>query len=578
MKTIPDFFLIPFCFLLYAEKQAVSQNIGVGTDPGAKLEIDRIEYRHHAMISAGNQHHGQELFVSEQFACATCHTVDGSNTKVGPDLSAIGDKIGRGDIIDSILQPSATIADGFNITWMKKKDGKEFTGILKNATDEWIEFREAGKELVRIPTRDILNQQTIEMSLMPEGLHLGMSKQDLADLVDYLVSLKRPENVKMFHKGTPNVIPEISRPISLTPFHSEHHKFDRPVWFGQIPGESNAFLVLEHAVGKIWLLEKSSKGINKSLFLDLGEQISKGGARGLMGLAFHPKFRENRRYFLSLHITEKRKHIALTVERKTSPNYKKDSGTASRTVLRWNATTSSHTGGGLEFGPDGYLYVGMGDTGPHEDPNGHAQNLALLKGKMLRIDVDHWDDGKIYSIPPDNPFVGNPSICPEIWACGLREPWRFSFDSLTGDLWVGDVGQDRYEEVTIVRRGENHGWNVWEGFERFSNQYRTDGSKYINPIFAYARKDGVSIIGGHVYRKNTNSPYYGVYIFGDHQSRQIWGLTQKNRILNKIMKIGMAPQKIVSFAISENGDLYLVGYEGTIYQLDFEQSGFSFHP
>jgi glucose/arabinose dehydrogenase len=237
-------------------------------------------------------------------------------------------------------------------------------------------------------------------------------------------------------------------------------------------------------------------------------------------------------------------------------------------------SSANHYGGGFLFGPDGYLYVGMGDSGPQEDPHGHGQDTAHLLGKILRIDVDHVADGNPYSIPRDNPFTHTRDVRPEIWATGLREPWRFSFDPETHDLWVGDVGQDRYEEVDIVRKGENFGWNVYEGFEPFSNRYRKPGAEYISPVFAYGRKFGVSVTGGYVYRHDRRSRFYGVYVFGDYQSRRIWGLTQKNRTLNKVRQIGMAPERIVSFARDQQGELYLVGYEGTIYKMDFSDARF----
>ncbi|HEY8748611.1 MAG TPA: PQQ-dependent sugar dehydrogenase [Tepidisphaeraceae bacterium] len=162
-------------------------------------------------------------------------------------------------------------------------------------------------------------------------------------------------------------------------------------------------------------------------------------------------------------------------------------------ILKVNGVTNGNHAGNLEFGPDGYLYVGMGDTGPQGDPEGHGQNLSTLLGKILRIDVDHPDSGKPYSIPSDNPFVGRQGARPEIWAYGLREPWRFSFDPLTQDFWVGDVGQDLYEEIDIVRKGENYGWNVMEGFERYSNKYRRDGETFVPPIFSWTRKYGAHV-------------------------------------------------------------------------------------
>ena len=159
-------------------------------------------------------------------------------------------------------------------------------------------------------------------------------------------------------------------------------------------------------------------------------------------------------------------------------------------------------------------------------------------------------------------------------AVGLREPWRFSFDSLTGDLWVGDVGQDRYEEVDIVRRGENYGWNVYEGFEPFSNRYRKSGVTYAPPVFSYGRKFGVSVTGGFVYRAEPNSSFYGVYVFGDFQSQRIWGLKQTNGKLQQIRQLTIAPQRVVSFGRDSTGQLYVVGYEGTIYRIHFEDSTF----
>ncbi len=542
--------------------------------PSIKAAEKRIDYRHYAMVHAGDIKHGAELFANDQLACWTCHDLDKHTDKPGPNLLGIGDKMGRGDIIDAILQPSANIADGFNTTVVDLNNGDEYTGILSAANQDWIELKRPRLEPVRISMEDVTSQRTSDLSLMPEGLHLSISPQDLADLVDYLVSLKLPESATRYKQGTPDHIQAIETPIGFIPFHSTEHTFTKPAWMGQIPGEPDQFLIIEHASSRIWRLEKGLDGDHKHLFLDLGPKLSQGGARGLMGLAFHPQFRENGRYFLALHYNDSDQHIAMTVERKATPDLNKDSGAPSRTLLRWNATTSSHTGGGLEFGPEGYLYVGMGDTGPHEDPNGHAQNMSLLKGKMLRIDIDQTDSGLPYAIPPDNPFVNQADIRSEIWASGLREPWRFSFDRATGELWVGDVGQDRYEEITILRRGENHGWNVWEGFERFSNTYQREGAICVEPIFAYPRKQGISVIGGYVYRKPDVSSFEGVYIFGDHQSRRIWGLTQKNRRLIQVLELGVCPEKPVSIAQSETGDLFVVGYEGTLFRLDFSKSKF----
>src|SRR5262249_5883488 len=163
------------------------------------------------------------------------------------------------------------------------------------------------------------------------------------------------------------------------------------------------------------------------------------------------------------HLVEDGKFATYIFEREAAPDYTKDSGQFSRRILKLEEATGVHYGGGLQFGPDGDFYIGMGESGPQQGPQGPAPDTNLVLRKMLRIDVDHASEGRPYAIPADNPFLARTDVRPEIWAIGLREPWRFSFDPLTGDLWAGDVGQDRYEEVDIVRRGENYGWNVYEG-------------------------------------------------------------------------------------------------------------------
>lgn len=222
------------------------------------------------------------------------------------------------------------------------------------------------------------------------------------------------------------------------------------------------------------------------------------------------------------------------------------------------------------------LYAAFGDGGPQKDPNGYSQNPRILLGSMLRIDVDHRDEGLTYSIPKDNPFWEahrqDPKVRAETWAIGFREPWRFSFDPKTGELYVGDVGQDKFEEVTIVRRGENHGWNVKEAFIPFSSEYEREGEKYQDPVFAYPHGLGFSITGGYVYRGSRSPSYDGVYIFGDYNTRLIWGLRQQDGKLESVYRIGNAPNGIASFGTDQHGEIYLVTYKGAIYHIDLSQS------
>jgi glucose/arabinose dehydrogenase len=325
----------------------------------------------------------------------------------------------------------------------------------------------------------------------------------------------------------------------------------------------------------IWKMQKTATGEEKTVFADLtGEVFSERGPNGLLDAAFHPNFRQNRKYYLFYQVLEEGVVTTHIVEKQFDADFKSDSGKPARMILKIASVAEDHSGGCLQFGRDGFLYLVMGDTGPHNDPNGHAQNLRLLLGKLLRIDVDHEEAGHAYAIPTDNPFRGRADARAEIWAYGLRNPWRFSFDRLNGDLWAADVGQDRVEEVDIVHRGENYGWNVFEAFEPFSNEYRKADRTYIMPLFAYRRKYGASVTGGYVYRGDKSSSFYGVYVCGDYVSKRIFGLTQQNGMLKMARQIGVLPQRLVSFGEDEAGNLCAIGYEGTIYQIDFKDALF----
>jgi len=538
-------------------------------------------FRKFALTHEGDVARGARLFADEQrLACSKCHSVDGRASKAGPDLFAVGDKFGRRDLVEAVLVPSATISPGYGTVIVETKAGVEHQGVLKQATDAGVQLMNADGKLVSIATADIKEQRGSPVSLMPEGLQAGLSLQEFTDLTEYLATLRQPESTLVSHHGMPGLIPQLAKLVTARPFFSQELKLPRAkvqtglTAFHQVPGLSNVFLVL-HQKGMIWMMEKTATGEDKTVFADLtAEVFSDRGPNGLLDLAFHPKFRENRKYYLKYQVFEEGKVTTIIVEKTFAVNLRADSGQPPRRVLKIQSVAEDHSGGCLQFGPDGFLYVVMGDTGPQNDPNGHAQNLQLLLGKLIRIDVDRTEGGLGYAIPADNPFRGRSDARPEIWACGFRNPWRFSFDTVTGDLWLADVGQDRVEEVDIVRRGENYGWNVYEGFEPFSNQYRKEGRNFTPPLFAYKRKYGASVTGGHVYRADKQSSFYGVYICGDYISKRIFGLTQEKGVLKTVHEIGRIPQGLVSFGIDEAGHIYAVGYEGMIYQLDFTEARF----
>ena len=555
-------------------------------DPARQLRA----YRDFAMGHEGNVERGHLLFLDEKrAACVKCHSTDGTSSKAGPDLMAVGDKFPRRDLIQSILEPSATIAIaiGYGTTMVETKSGEQFQGVIKSSPDGAVDLMGADGKHILIARGEIREQRGTTVSLMPEGLHTGMSQQEFTDLVEYLVTLKQPESALTGHRGMPSTIPQLAKPVTLRPLFSEQlrlpHAFvQNPgdirsglVWVGQLPGSRNAFLAA-HQTGRIWLLERSGTNETKTLFADISKDVfNERGPNGLLGVAFHPKFHENHRYFVKHQVFEGGRIVTTVAERLASADRRSDSGQPERRLWSVIGTTQDHSGGCLGFGPDGFLYIAMGDTGPQQDPQGHGQDLTLHLAKILRIDVDRADPGLAYAIPSDNPFRGVVGARPEIWALGFREPWRFSFDRLTGDLWVGDVGQDRVEEVSIVRRGENHGWNVYEGFEPFSNAFRKPGNDFTPPVFAYHRKFGNSVTGGYVYRGDRRSSFYGVYIFGDYTSHRIWGVKQEGRVLQSVVQIGTSPQGIASFTEDESGNLYVVGYEGMVYQIDFVDTVFT---
>ena len=546
-------------------------------------ELNKTTYRTAAINQPGDAQKGKQWFHAEgATACIRCHSLDGSASKAGPDLSTVGESHPREDLIESILYPSRHLAIGYATHRLERVDGETIQGILKDQSESHWELMGADGQRQTIPTSSIAEHSISTTSLMPEGLELGMQPQDFSDLVAYLVSLKRPVASKVAMAGMPDAIPLLDPPVKLEPLFEEADRFphafvEKPgdIRYGltgmeAIPGTSGQFMV-HHQKGELWWIDTQQEPQARHRFADFSQEVFfERGPNGLLGLAFHPDFAKNGLYYLKHQVLEANQIVTVVVEKMALETRHQDSGKPSRRLVGMTSITQNHSGGCLQFGPDGYLYIGMGDTGPQRDPRGHGQDLGTLLGKILRIDVRPSPDGKPYRIPQDNPFVGLPGVQPEIWAYGFREPWRFAFDALTQELWVGDVGQDRVEEVAVVMAGENHGWNVMEGFEPFSQQYRREGENYVAPVFAYHRDLGNSVTGGQVYRAEKTSPFYGMYVFGDYTSRRIWALAHKERRLERIVQIGTSPMGIASFATDAQGEVYLVGYEGMIYRLELE--------
>ena len=514
-------------------------------------------------VEGGDPSRGKVTF--ESAGCAKCHAIKGR--LAGPELGSVGDKYGREQLVQAVLEPDAAIHPDYGAMIVTTTDGKVHTGVLHSRTASELQLFEADGKLTRLPVATIEQERRSGTSLMPAGIDRSLKPEQFADLIAYLETLRQPEGEAS--EGMPAEIRPVDKPIRLVPL-GEAARFDHPVWINAIPGTRDAYLVVEQKTRKIWRIE----GARKDLFADLSGEATTGDFEGVVCLALHPRFPENRKYYVNYHVRDQGSPFSpVIVERLATPDLGRDSGVPSRRLLQIPQGTDIHWGGMLAFGPDGFLYIGAGDAGPQEDPEGHGQDMTRLTGAILRIDVDRREGGKPYAIPESNPFRNTPAR-PEIWAKGLRMPWRFSFDPVTRDMWVGDVGQNLFEEVTIVRAGENHGWNVVEGFSNFSDRYRRAGERYTPPVMAYRRKYGVSVTGGYVYRGRHSPSYHGAYIFGDFESRRIWALTQSDRKLTKIRQIGMSPQKIASFGVDNDGELLLVGYEGTIFRLSLDDSDF----
>jgi glucose/arabinose dehydrogenase len=341
--------------------------------------------------------------------------------------------------------------------------------------------------------------------------------------------------------------------------------FNAPTAMLQAPGDSSRWFVAERA-GVVRSFDALDPGAAIST-VALSIEVDDSGEGGLLGLALHPQFANNGQAFLSYTITGPGGGTPLIsrVSRVTSANGGRTFDPASEEILlTLPQPFINHNGGHIAFGPDGYLYIGFGDGGSAGDPFGHAQNANNFYGALLRIDVDN---GTPYAIPPDNPFVDGGGR-PAIYAYGLRNPWRFSFDRAMGRLWLGDVGQGDREEIDLIVKGGNYGWRCYEG----SLEYELAGcgarGRYRFPVAEYGHNEGESITGGFIYRGSTIPALRGVYVFGDFISGTIWGLFPRAGGALDRRVLTTSELGVVSFAESNDGELYVLDlFEGGLYRI-----------
>ena len=329
---------------------------------------------------------------------------------------------------------------------------------------------------------------------------------------------------------------------------------------------TNRLFAVEQA-GRIKVFENQTNVNTTKLFLDITDRVTAGGETGLLGLAFHPDY-ENNGYFYVNYTAPSPLRTIISRFSVSSSNPDSADKNSELILLTYNQPFSNHNGGYVAFGPDGYLYIAAGDGGSGGDPQGNGQSITTLLGKIIRIDVNNPQPPLSYGIPADNPFIDstNVNIRKEIYAWGLRNTWRFSFDSITGWLWAGDVGQNLWEEVDIIQSGKNYGWRCYEGTHVFD--LSGCNGVYENPIWEYTHNStgGFSITGGYVYRGQNVPELYGKYIYGDYVSRNVWALEYDgiNPTINT--QITQAPSSITSFGVDEDQELYLVSFNGKIYK------------
>jgi glucose/arabinose dehydrogenase len=387
-------------------------------------------------------------------------------------------------------------------------------------------------------------------------------------------------------------LPELSTEVAF-----KNLKFDRPVSMDYPNDGSNLLFIVEQHQAKVWSFPNDKGTSDKQLFLELPDPISKENEEGLLGLAFHPKYKENGQFFVYYSADDRktggpRRRSVVSRFRVSKDNPRKADPTSEERVwIGPDDPFGNHNGGCIAFGPDGFLYITLGDSGAADDPLRSGQNPKDHFGSILRIDVDHPSGGKAYGIPADNPARRDPKFAhwaPEVYCIGLRNVWKFSFDRETGALFAGDVGQNLYEMVHLIKNGGNYGWSVKEALHPFLPQRRIKpdpASPITPPLVEYPHKptserpdDGKSITGGYVYRGKALKDLVGVYVYGDFDTGRIWGLREEDgKSVASAELIDRQREKkklaIAAFGEDPEGELYILAFDGQLHRFVPREAG-----
>lgn len=500
-------------------------------------------------------------------ACTSSSENPGSGSNQAPVISSAA-SVSMGENTTSVLVVSATDGDGDTLTY-SITGGDDRSAFTINSVSGELAFNNAPD--FESPT-DVggnnvyLVQVSVSDSINTVNQVLTVTVTDVVESAWGLNS--RPSNSGC---SLPNPPPASTTLVLKRVFPAL--SFSSPVALRQSPTNGNRWYVLEQGgVIRTFLAGDSSS----TVFADLTDRVVKvDGEMGLLGMAFHPNFSSNGYIYLyySAGDSDPATHHESRISRFSITNESQLDVNSELVIMRVGQPFSNHNGGNILFGPDGYLYIGLGDGGSGGDPNDNAQNINSLLGKMLRIDVDNPADpgnGVYYSSPAGNPYVGV-SGRDEIYALGLRNPWRWSFDRGTGKLVAGDVGQGAWEEIDIITLGGNYGWRCYEGNVAYNTSSGCNDS-YIFPIYAYDHNTGISVTGGYVYRGSAIPSLVGKYVFSDYGTGPVWAITDPygsasvSELINNTTTNGMY---ISSFTEDADGELYVVSYlDGFIYRIE----------
>ncbi len=553
-------------------------------------------------FEGGDSGRGEAIFNGEEAHCSACHKVRGHGGEIGPDLDAL---VGRdpAEVFREIAEPSAWIRPEYTPYAVALEDGRVSVGIVRANGAEALKVLDTDGKETPIARAEVEEMHAIGTSIMPAGMAAALGESKMRDLLTFLLippgGAKTPGSAPVALANTAAVAPaQRSSPAAanLPRFTVERAfpalTFDRPVAFAY-PDDGSNLLFVNEQKGVIWSFPNDPVMGDRSTFLDIRDKVQSpasggGNEEGLLGLAFHPNYKENGAFFVYYSSKEgpTGRRSVVSRFRASGPNARQvDPATEERVWASAPDPYGNHNGGCIAFGPDGFLYISLGDSGAADDPLTTGQNPKDWFGSILRIDVDHPAGGRPYGIPADNPARRNPRFknwAPEVFCIGLRNVWKFSFDRQTGDLWAGDVGQNLWEEVDLIQNGGNYGWSLKEGFHPFRTRQRPDrASPLSNPLVEYPhnpnqggsrRTDhGLSITGGYVYRGQALPDLVGVYVYADYQSGRIWGLraTEGKAVANgEIVAPGRGSGlNVAAFGEDPAGELYLLGFDGHLSRL-----------